>query len=56
MSDFIMSEIVSKIYSRKASKHKGDAGVSLVIGGSLWYCGAPYFASMASLYTVIVLC
>lgn len=32
-----------------STRHKGQAGRVLTIGGSTWYTGAPYFASQTAL-------
>lgn len=40
-----------RISHTEAHSRKGDAGAILVIGGSEFYTGAPFFASMAALVT-----
>jgi ATP-dependent NAD(P)H-hydrate dehydratase len=43
--EFIMPEL-------DGSLRKGDAGRVLLVGGSLEYTGAPYFAAMAAMKIV----
>lgn len=38
------------------SLSKGDSGRLLVVGGSLEYTGAPYFAAISALRTVNAIC
>ncbi|CAD26282.1 similarity to HYPOTHETICAL PROTEIN YKP1_yeast [Encephalitozoon cuniculi GB-M1] len=49
-----LAEIVSPVKSRLhtfTSNKKGDSGTVLIIGGCRYYTGAPYFASLAALFT-----
>lgn len=36
--------------------HKGQAGKVCIMGGSLEYTGAPYYAGVSALKTVLLMC
>lgn len=58
-ADTCIDDFVQFIYSNKDKKplqHKGDNGVVLVVGGSLYYTGAPFFVSIAALRGVMPPC
>lgn len=46
---FLLSSIISCIPPLDTGSHKGQAGRIGIIGGSLEYTGAPYFAGISAL-------
>ena len=45
----ILSRIVPLVPTMNSTRHKGQCGRIMTIGGSAWYTGAPYFASQTAL-------
>lgn len=45
----VMKNITKSIIPELCGKHKGEAGKIGVIGGSIDYTGAPYFAAITAL-------
>lgn len=45
----VFGEFISLMNGKKPPQHKGENGVVLVVGGSLYYTGAPFFVSIAAL-------
>lgn len=52
----LLNSVKSCIPSLDANKHKGQAGRIGIVGGSLEYTGAPYFAGISALKVSIHLC